>query len=369
MHRFFPVVLAAGLAAAPAPAAVSWTGVNLAGAEFGTKPGVHGTNYVYPHSAEVDYFVDKGANVFRIPFSWERIQPTLGGPLQSQELLRLAAITNAATARGATVILDPHNYGRFNGNTIGSSGGPTDAQFADLWSRLATTFKNDSKVAFGLMNEPHGMPSTEGWVASANAAIAGIRSAGADNLILVPGVRYSGAHSWHASQPGQSANAVAMLDIVDPADNYAFEVHQYLDSDSSGTHEAVVSATVGAQRLAGFTNWLKTNGKRGFLGEFAVPNSTIGDDAAQIGDEAIAAMLDHMDANSDVWLGWTWWAAGPWWGNYMFTIEPTGLGTANVADRASMTLLQDRMAGVPEPSAAAAAFAAMAALFRRRRRR
>jgi endoglucanase len=24
-----------------------------------------------------------------------------------------------------------------------------------------------------------------------------------------------------------------------------------------------------------------------------------------------------------VWQGWTWWAAGPWWGGYMFSIEPT----------------------------------------------
>jgi endoglucanase len=34
-------------------------------------------------------------------------------------------------------------------------------------------------------------------------------------------------------------------------------------------------------------------------------------------------MLAYMQANADVWAGWTWWAAGPWWGGYIFTIEPS----------------------------------------------
>jgi endoglucanase len=35
-------------------------------------------------------------------------------------------------------------------------------------------------------------------------------------------------------------------------------------------------------------------------------------------------MLTYVEANSDVWSGWTWWAAGPWWGSYMYSIEPNG---------------------------------------------
>ena len=43
---------------------------------------------------------------------------------------------------------------RWNGGIIGQ-GGPTNAQFASLWSQIATKYKDQSKVAFGLMNEPH----------------------------------------------------------------------------------------------------------------------------------------------------------------------------------------------------------------------
>jgi hypothetical protein len=60
-------------------------------------------------------------------------------------------------------------------------------------------------------------------------------------------------------------------------------------------------------------------------------------------------MMTYMEANSDVWLGWTWWAAGPWWGEYMFTAEPTNLGQPNEADRASLDVLQPHFALASKP--------------------
>ena len=42
-----------------------------------------------------------------------------------------------------------------------------------------------------------------------------------------------------------------------------------------------------------------------------------------------------MEAAPDVWLGWAWWAAGPWWSDYMFTLEPKPDGT----DRPQMAWL------------------------------
>lgn len=34
-----------------------------------------------------------------------------------------------------------------------------------------------------------------------------------------------------------------------------------------------------------------------------------------------------MENNKEQWKGWVWWAAGPWWGDYMFSIEPDLLGS------------------------------------------
>src|SRR4029078_2584932 len=84
--------------------------------------------------------------------------------------------------------------------------------------------------------------------------------------------------------------------------------------------------------------------RRGFLGEFAVANATIGSGSGQIGDEAIHNMLNSIDANRDVWLGWSWWSAGPWWDEYRFTLEPTNLGQPSQADRAAMAILQQHLA-------------------------
>ena len=319
-------------------AALSYTGVNLAGADFGegNLPGIYNTHYTYPTAAEVDYYTSKGMNTFRLPFRWERLQQSQNAAFNAAELGRMDTIVNYATSQGAHVVLDPHNYARYFGDVIGS-GTVSNAAFADFWTRLANEYKDNDRVIFGLMNEPNTMP-TEQWLSAANAAIAAIRNTGATNLILVPGNAWTGAHSWTQNWYG-TPNASIMLGVVDPGDNFAFDVHQYLDSDSSGTTSNIVSPTIGQQRLVEFTNWLHANDRRGFLGEFGAANSTIGTGFTQIGDEAIDNMLNYIEANDDVWLGWTWWAGGPWWGEYQFTLEPTNLGQPSQADRPTMAVL------------------------------
>jgi endoglucanase len=58
--------------------------------------------------------------------------------------------------------------------------------------------------------------------------------------------------------------------LQDPSNNFAIEMHQYLDSDGSGTSDVCVSPTIGAERLAAATKWLQDNKLRGFLGEIGV---------------------------------------------------------------------------------------------------
>lgn len=310
---------------ASAVANIKYAGVNLSGAEFGYNvPGTYGIDYIYPTHAEVDYFVGKGMNIIRLPFLWERLQGSQFSNFDSLELARLDDFVNYATSKGAMVILDPHNFARYYGTVIGDPSVPASA-FADLWSRLASRYKNNSRVIFGLVNEPNTM-STEQWLADANAAISAIRSAGATNIIFVPGNAWSGAFTWYDNWYG-TPNSTVMLGIVDSGNNYAVEVHQYLDSDGSGTSSTCISSTIGSQRLQAFTGWLRQNGKRGFLGEFAgARNATC--------YAALDDMLTYIDNNSDVWLGWTYWSAGPWWDEYMFTLEPK-----NGQDRPQMPIL------------------------------
>jgi endoglucanase len=290
-------------------------GTNLSGAEFGagSLPGQYDKDFTYPTRSEVDYFLATGMTMFRIPFQWERLQPTANGNLDATELGRLDALVSYATGKGATVLLDPHNYARYYGQVVGAGVG--DDVFANFWGEVGAHYKGNPLVAFGLMNEPHDLP-TEQWAGAANAAIAAIRTAGATNLILVPGNAWTGAHSWTESSYG-TPNAQALLAIRDPGNNYAFEVHQYLDGDFSGTNPGCNSRTAGADAMRAFTDWLRANGKRGFLGEF-------GGGANDTCYAAVDGLLQYLEANSDVYLGWAWWAAGPWWGNYFLSIEPNG---------------------------------------------
>ncbi|HZH77216.1 MAG TPA: cellulase family glycosylhydrolase [Archangium sp.] len=339
------MLLMAGLlmASSALSASLPYRGVNLASAEFGVDawgvgalPGTHGVDYLYPDPAytnySADYYIGRGMSTFRLPFRWERLQPARLAPLDANELTRMKTTVNRLVGQGMTVILDPHNYARYRTAVIGSAEVPI-AHFSDFWSRLAFEFKDSPNVIFALMNEPHDMP-TEQWVSAANAAISAIRATGARQLILVPGNGWTGAWAWSDSWYG-TPNATAMLQIADSGNNFAFEVHQYLDSDSSSNQVACVSPTIGSERMQGFTSWLRANGRKGFLGEFA------GDDSS-VCLSAVDDLLFHLEANSDVYLGWTYWAGGPWWGNYVYSLEPT-----NGVDRPQMAILQQHL-GAPQ---------------------
>jgi endoglucanase len=346
-----PIICVLGMIG-PAYGQMTFRGVNLSGAEFGSQnlPGTYfgdgpgPYDYIYPPASEVDYFVGKGMNIFRLPFRWERLQRTLNGSLHAAELERMKIFVDHTTGIGAHVILDPHNFAFYHGDVIGG-GNVNSGHLADFWERIANEFKDNPRVIFGLMNEPIGVNqngiSTENWLEAANDSIAAIRGTGAENLILVPGNGYTGAHSWYDDYYG-TPNADVMDGVIDPFDNFAFEVHQYFDQDSSGGTTGIVNSNIGRDRLIGFTNWLREHNYRGFLGEFAAGNSTIGNASNQIGDETVNTMLDYMEDNSDVWMGWAWWGGGPWWGDYIFAIDPS-----NGNDRSSMDLLEPRLVVSP----------------------
>jgi endoglucanase len=322
-------LMVAGLAAntsAANTAVLRFTGVNIAGAEFNGRmlPGRPSTDYFYPSKPMIDHFAAKGMNTIRLPFLWERLQPVLGADLDSGELKRLDDVVQYATGRGLHVVLDVHNYAAYRRQPIGTAD-VSAAALGDLWRRIAQHFKSNRNTIFGLMNEPKGL-KTETWLEAANTAIAAIRQAGATNLILVPGNGWTGAHSWMGRSYG-TPNAEVMLGVADPANNYAFEVHQYLDSNYSGTHPECRNERIGVTTLEKFTQWLRTNGKRGFLGEF-------GGGSDPVCLAALDAMLTHLAENSEVWLGWTYWAAGFWPPSYFTSVQPV-----DGADRPQMSVL------------------------------
>ena len=307
------VILSCYVSPAYTAGGLSLVGVNLSGAELNPEklPGTTNRDYLFPTCQEIGYYAHQGFTIIRLPVLWERLQPVEDRPLDSYQIQLIKAVARCAAQHGMMLILDIHNYGTGYGHPVGSPQTP-DAAFANLWSRLGKAFAEDGNVMFGLMNEPHVQTPAQ-WLPAVNAAIAAIRAAGARQEILVPGVAWDGAWTWLSS-----GNAAVLGNGVrDPGNNFAFEVHQYLDADGSGTHPVVVSTQIGVQRLSAITAWARQTHHRLFLGEFGVadnpPSLT-----------ALRNMLDYLAENASVWQGCTIWAGGAWWGNYPFSVAPAG---------------------------------------------
>ncbi|KAI1368907.1 glycoside hydrolase family 5 protein [Xylaria arbuscula] len=299
-----------------------FVGVNESGAEFGNTalPGQLGKDYTWPDQNAINTMISKGMNTFRVPIMMERFVPNqLTGTVNATYAQGLDSIVNYITGKGAYAVIDPHNFGRYYSNVITDTNG-----FGSWWSTMAKRYASNEKVIFDTNNEFHDEDNT--LVANLNqAAITAIRAAGATSqYIFVEGNSWTGA--WHWTSSG---TADGMGKLTDPSNKIVYEMHQYLDSDGSGTSATCVSSTIGRERLQEATAWLKANGKKAILGE------TAGGSNSQC-ISALQGMLGYMSDNSDVWTGWLWWGAGPWWGTYIYGMEPPS-GTAYTGVLPSLT--------------------------------
>lgn len=311
-------------------------GIKICGPEFGENklPGVYGTDYIYPNYEELSYFFSKGFRLIDLPFRWERIQPVLGVALDSAELNRMQMFLNECDSIGLQVKLTMQNFGRYrcNGNEyiIGSKELPV-SYFDDVWKKLAFAFRNQTNIyGFQIMNEPYKMKAVP-WFKIAQITIAAIRSVNKLHSIFVCGEDYANAVYW-------KINNDQLKNLVDPCDNIVYEAHCYFDADFSGRYlnpagtaekayeYNVLNSKAGVQAIKPFVKWLKKNKKKGFVGEYGVPD----DDPRWL--PLLDAFLNYISANG---INGAYWTAGPWWGNYRLSVEPR-----DGVDRPQMEVLQ-----------------------------
>ena len=305
-------------------------GINLSGAEFGTSTGNrYWIDYYYPTASEIGFYAGKGVQLIRLPFVWERMQPTLGGPLSSTELGYLKTFLADAHAAGVKVIIDLHNYGRYGGKTIGSES-VSYAQFADFWKKLATELKDMPALAgYDLMNEPHSMGGAQHWPAAAQAAVDAIRTVDMKTAIYVEGDQWATATFWQVHNKN--------LLIKDPANNIIYQAHLYFDKSFEGVYaksydEDGAYPMIGVDRLQPFLDWLKANNVKGMIGEFGAPSND---------PRWLVVLENFMKALQDNNMSGTMWGGGFWWPkDYVMH-----LGTPDTGDSAAFGLLQTYLAG------------------------
>lgn len=181
----------------------------------------------------MSHFVkDDKLNIFRLPVGWQYItNNNLGGTLNSANLQKYDQLVQACLNTGASCIIDIHNYARWNGQIIGQ-GGPTNNQFVNLWTQIATKYKSQPNVMFGVMNEPHDVDITE-WANTVQLVVTAIRNAGATSqIILLPGNNYASAATFISNGSGP-----ALLKITNPDNtttNLIFDVHKYVSDFKGG---------------------------------------------------------------------------------------------------------------------------------------
>ncbi|KAL2071451.1 hypothetical protein VTL71DRAFT_12686 [Oculimacula yallundae] len=306
-----------------------YMGVNIAGFDFGvTTDGSQTVNNVVPPIlgqggpdgvGQMQHFIkDDGMNIFRLPVGWQYlVGSNPGGTIISANLAKYDLLVQGCLNTGATCIIDIHNYARFNGAIIGQ-GGPTDAQFANLWTQLATKYKGNSKLIFGLMNEPHDVDINR-WAQTVQVVVTAIRNAGATSqMLLLPGNEWTSASGF---VPNGSAAALSKVKNPDGSTTgLIFDVHKYLDSDNSGTHAECVMDNI-SNAFQPLATWLRANKRQAMLTESGGGN--------------VASCVNYfckqnafINANSDVYLGVVGWSAGSFDQTYVLTMTPTWSGNS-----------------------------------------
>jgi endoglucanase len=322
---------------------------------------IAGQEYPVYDTRAIDFYVTaKRASVLRMFFSWEAMQSVLGGPIPAYPtgnyqdyFTNFQSLVNyATTTLGVRVIIEPWagdpngavGGARYKGAFVGdpvqppAAPPPTNDDFADMWSKMATKFAGNSLVWFGLMNEPNSRPTMQ-WFSAAQRAITAIRATGATQKILVPGNDWSRASSWgktgyFGDSASPTSNADGFKTLVDPLSNLAAEVHQYLDANGTGNATDIISSTAARTLLSdpqGIMVEARKQGYQVFLGEIGFWQGATTTADHLPAQAAWNDFVSYLGDNSDTLIGYTWYAGGQpgYWpdvgasGGGHFSITPT----------------------------------------------
>lgn len=349
----------------PAHGTSAWNfaGINLSGLEFGKVidpvviPNLSIADSQLPYSdlSDMQSFIQKGINTVRVPLSWGYLQldgPGVGEINESYYANYVRPLLQTLTHAKVNTIVDLHAYMRYSkfGEHYSGCGaeGPcpdgtlvTDEKaWQSVWSKLLARIQKDVDIdqrylMLDLVNEPVGVPDDSVFTIQ-TSLIKMLRTQGFTGYILVEGNAWTGLHSWtNAKWTGQNGQTWTNSTLFSRA-NFAkagitdlshvlINVHQYLDSDYSGTHQNCLTDlnTTGDNgfNLTAFTNYLQENQLQAIVTEFGT-----GEDRASCA-APLKAFMQYMQDNSSKnkdygFAGWTIWSTGHGWGNYNLRVKP-----------------------------------------------
>ncbi len=322
---------------------VNMRGINISGAEAGDN--IDYAMLGMPGLNDMTYYIEHGMNTIRFPIRWAYITDSADATTASAEGQEYLAAVRSALSElldaGLDVILDLHSYMRYSGSGYTGSGNQiaNADQIYKIWQVIANGIHDvasdySDKLHLEISNEPNSMATMQ-VLANNNAGIAAIRDAGLSNMVVLQGNSWSGLHSWHkvgsATDGLSNAEVLIPANIIDPLNNYAISVHQYVDWNGSGT------SPVG-QSLNDFINYLNFNQFMAWVAEHDVKvlldEFGSGTQGGAIAD--INYLLQQVEANPYVegqggFLGWAAWVGGHTWAQSNFNyVGPNPDGSDNL---------------------------------------
>jgi endoglucanase len=216
------------------------------------------------------------------------------------------------------------------------------AAYQDVWIKLYNLIKNDNNInmnyiMFDLMNEPVGVPNDLVFTIQTQV-IKALRNQGFNGYILVEGNAWSGLHSWSSytwkSSDGKTIYSNASLfsrenfakaGITD-LNKIIINVHQYFDSDYSGTHDQCLTDlnTTGPDgyNLPEFVNYMQQNQLKAIVTEFGTGAGSASCSIALM--SFMQYLIDNAAKDKNYgFIGWTIWSTGHGWGDYNLRVKPT----------------------------------------------
>jgi hypothetical protein len=353
-----------------------------------TKPGelvkYNGGRYYYPSKPEaadpaqrhllMDYVYSMGGRYMRMPLKMQRLQHEPFGPLyygddvpftstSSQDMRRVieAARTWLTAYPDTRLLFDAHGYGEHTYDLqIDPDDGSMSTQSArirydqpldenrpivlvDFWVKFVTAmipelpmkrwdidFQNEPKEV-GSDVAPRQWADIMQWLTNAVRARTGFL-----------GIVHREASEFASAQNFvKNGNAVANLTSYDPARNQVLHLHSYNDKDASGV-SGTCAAGSGKARLTAATEWARANGFTRANGSGLFLGETAAGAPSVAGQEScgpiITDELQYVLDNSDVWLGFTWWASG-FGTSYPFSLDPSNGNYLNPVHTPNMLMV------------------------------
>eukprot|EP01113_Clastostelium_recurvatum_P017145 TRINITY_DN2005_c0_g1_i1.p1 TRINITY_DN2005_c0_g1~~TRINITY_DN2005_c0_g1_i1.p1 ORF type:complete len:506 (+),score=45.55 TRINITY_DN2005_c0_g1_i1:1351-2868(+) len=299
-----------------------------------------GSPSVFAPGWHLDYFKGKGLTTFRVGFAWQQLQPSLNSAFDANYLSLMDAFVAECKQRSLYVnfVPIPNNW---KGTPLGS-GSVTIQALTDMWTRLASHYKNESSVwAYDLWNEPdHPLWNTQ----YGPTLLDGIRAVDPAKPIL-----------FATNTGGWGQYYTYHLDGL-PLDskytNIVYHAHFYFDTPADGTYDHgydAYSTTIGVDRAQGFVNWCVVNKVKCYAGEYGIPGGWQAGNAnctwgPNTNDPRWNTALDLFLSNLDYYdISGTYWDGGPY-------SDITDIGpTCDGKDRPQMAVLTQHLGTQKSP--------------------